>query len=207
MSGQREEGLVDFRLEPYDPERHDAETIATLIFEADPETMALGFGPRDKAIKIIARLIQLQNNQYAAENITCAQHDDKTVGIIVGFTGDRMRYYEKESGQDYFRSFGFWHMLKLLPRASTLQKIVTTDMADDEYCIFSLAVLSAYRGQGIGSRLLASALEEHDRLVLDVGIHNEAAQRFYERHGLVRNGESTVMYKGQRIGNYTMRTA
>ncbi len=198
---------MDIRLEPYDPERHDTETIATLIFEADPETMALGFGPREKAVKIISRLMGLENNQYAAENITCALHDGKVVGIIVGFSGSKMRYYEKESGQDYFRSFGVWHMLKLLPRASTLQKIVTTDMADEEYCIFSLSVLPAYRSQGIGSQLLRSALQEHDRIALDVSIDNEAAQHFYERHGLVRNGESTVMYKGKRIGNYTMRTA
>jgi ribosomal protein S18 acetylase RimI-like enzyme len=198
---------MHIRLEPYDPERHDAETIATLIFDAEPDTMALGFGPHDKAVKIIARLMAMENNHYAAENITCAQHDDETVGIIVGFTGDKMRHYEKESGQDYFRSFGLWHMLKVLPRASTLQKIVTTDVADDEYCVFSLSVAPAYRSQGIGSTLLRSALEQHPKLCLDVSIDNEAAQRFYERHGLVRDGENTVMYKGRRIGNYCMRTA
>jgi ribosomal protein S18 acetylase RimI-like enzyme len=196
---------MDVRLEPFAPERHDAETVAGLIFDADPELMALGFGERDQAVRILSRLMRLDDNQYAAENITCAQLDGVTVGILVGFTGRKKQHYHKASGQDYIRSYGFWRMLTLLLRSGMLQKIVTQAVAEDEYCVFGLAVAPAFRNQGIGALLLNSALQQHHRVCLDVNIANEAAQRFYRRHGFRQDGESTVAYRGRRIGNYCMR--
>jgi putative acetyltransferase len=48
-----------------------------------------------------------------------------------------------------------------------------------------LYVLPAFRGQGLGTRLLALACATHPRLELWTFQRNAGARRFYERHGFL----------------------
>ncbi len=61
-------------------------------------------------------------------------------------------------------------------------------VSDEEYYIEHLAVLPERRGQGIGRQLMEFAENQArakglKRVVLDVEIENEGAQRFYQRLG------------------------
>jgi putative acetyltransferase len=63
-----------------------------------------------------------------------------------------------------------------------------------------MAVDAAWRGQGVGSALLAAAVEwarAHDlhKLALQVWPHNVAAQRLYEKFGFVAEGRLRRQYR------------
>jgi [ribosomal protein S18]-alanine N-acetyltransferase len=72
--------------------------------------------------------------------------------------------------------------------------------AADEFEILNLAVAKAYRRNGIGSRLLESALNwfrtaETQRAYLEVRASNEAAIALYERHGFSACGRRARYYQ------------
>ncbi len=196
---------MNLQFEAYDPERHDAHTIATLIYQADPELMSLGFGSERDVVEIVQKLMSMEHNQYSREHITCAALDGELVGVIVGFTGEQKKRMDKESGQDWAKAFGVWRMIRLLPRAGKLERIVTDQVEPDEFVVFGFAVKKAHRGHGLGSRMMEHILERHDKVCLDVNIHNERAMRFYQRHGFEMKGRNTIRHKGRELGNLCMR--
>lgn len=64
---------------------------------------------------------------------------------------------------------------------------------DEEISVWGMWVAPAWRGRGLGSRilraLLEAAREEHRPVVLHVAEGNDAARRMYEAHGFVSTGE------------------
>lgn len=69
--------------------------------------------------------------------------------------------------------------------------------------IAGLFVAQAYRGKGVGRRLLARAKAENSALTLQVYRQNAGAVRFYRREGFVVASEQCDEQTGQR--EYTMR--
>ncbi|WP_292294478.1 GNAT family N-acetyltransferase [Marivita sp.] len=76
--------------------------------------------------------------------------------------------------------------------------------------IHALYIAPEQRGQGIGSRLLADAMQQQDQLTLWTFQSNTGAQTFYERHGFspVERTDGTgndeglpdIRYQWQRTG-------
>ncbi len=60
---------------------------------------------------------------------------------------------------------------------------ITGFLARDKDDIHALYIAPDARGQGIGTRLLADAMQHHDHLTLWTFQANTRAQAFYERHG------------------------
>ena len=63
-----------------------------------------------------------------------------------------------------------------------------------------MAVAREWRGRGVGSALLAAAIDEARRrglhkLVLSVFPHNEAAIALYRKHGFVEEGRRVKLYR------------
>lgn len=88
---------------------------------------------------------------------------------------------------------------------STQQTQPTSQIVPNAVYIESLAVLEAYRGLGIGSKLLEYVVEEtkskfvHD-VVLHVHVANEQAIAWYEKKGFVREaGVVEGYYKAQGL--------
>jgi ribosomal protein S18 acetylase RimI-like enzyme len=67
----------------------------------------------------------------------------------------------------------------------------------EEAAIYAVWVAPWARGRGVGRALLEAAIRRstgtYDRLVLDVGDHNEGAIRLYERLGFVPTGRTTTL--------------
>lgn len=71
------------------------------------------------------------------------------------------------------------------------------DRRPDEIRLIDIALLPAYRNQGIGGQLMREVLEEGDRRGLPVRIHveqNNPALRLYRRLGFQRVGDVGVYY-------------
>jgi GNAT superfamily N-acetyltransferase len=67
------------------------------------------------------------------------------------------------------------------------------DRSSDPWCLIDIAVVTAWRNHGIGTRLIESLLIEVAQadveLVLSVRVDNIAARRLYERLGLLKRDE------------------
>jgi GNAT superfamily N-acetyltransferase len=79
-------------------------------------------------------------------------------------------------------------------------RLIVADLAD-EVLIVDVALLPAFRGRGVGTRLLGPLLAEADAAGRTVGIHVERfnpAQRLYERLGFVAGDDDGVYRKMER---------
>jgi GNAT superfamily N-acetyltransferase len=79
-------------------------------------------------------------------------------------------------------------------------RLIVAELAD-EVLIVDVALLPAFRGRGVGTRLLAPLLAEADAAGRTVGIHVERlnpAQRLYERLGFVAGDDDGVYRKMER---------
>lgn len=192
-------------IEEFEPTIHDTRAVARLIYQADPSLMRLVFGGEESAVKVIARLVGMEHNEYAGSRILCARDDDQVVGIIAGLTGAARRESKSESGKEWGRALGFLGMVRAIRYGSKLEGVATTEVGNNEYYISALTVDDRYRGQGIGSTLLEHVLREHEVVVTDVNIAKADAIRFYERHGFTIQKEMTFVHKGAKVGNFQIK--
>lgn len=196
---------MELTLERFDPAVHDAESVARLIYQADPSLMRFVLGEETEAVPVITRLVGMKHNDYSGRHVICAQHGVETVGVMVGLTGATRRESKKSRGKDWGRALGMRGMFRAMRYAAKLESVATTEIRDDEYYISALTVDEQHRGRGIGSRLLSEVFWKHDVVVVDVNTAKGAAIRFYERHGFVIQKEMTFLHEGKRLGNYQMR--
>lgn len=82
---------------------------------------------------------------------------------------------------------------------------------EDENIIESMHILPEFQRQGIGTKLLKSALDwlgNEKRIVIDVVSYNKNAQRLYERFGFIviegKKSEDIVLLNGKRITKILM---
>jgi ribosomal protein S18 acetylase RimI-like enzyme len=196
---------MELTLGRFDPACHSAEAVARLIYQADPSLMRLAFGDEDDAVPVIVRLVGMEHNDYAGRRVICARCVDETVGVIAGLTGKARRESKKAFGEEWARALGVRGMFRAMRYGPKLERVATAELADDEYYISALTVDERYRGQGVGSRLLAEVVRDHDVVVTDVNITKDAAIRFYERHGFAIQQRMTFVHDGEEIGNYQIR--
>ena len=194
-------------LERFDPERHSPRAVARLIYQADPSLMRFVFGEEAAAVPVIAALVGMEHNDYAAHRVLCALDGDETVGVIAGLTGAERREAKQAAGTEWSRALGLRGMARAIRWGPKLEKVATADLRDEEFYISALTVDERYRGQGIGSLLLGAVLAEHDSVVTDVNIAKDDAIRFYERHGFEIGEKMTFAHKGEELGNFQIRRA
>ena len=80
---------------------------------------------------------------------------------------------------------------------------------DDEAHVSTIAVAASRQGEGIGSRLLDTLLEEADRrspvVILEVRADNELAQGLYRRRGFTEIGRRRGYYQPSGADAVVMR--
>lgn len=195
---------MDIEMQPYDPSRHAADRVAELIFEADPALTSLIMGEREEAVERFKLLLGISSSPWSAERTLVALLDEEVVGVLVGAMGDEKAEADRKAAE-WGRAMGLRWLLKSIRVGMKMAKAVTNDVADDEYYPLALTVSAEHRGKGIGSQMMEWILQNHDRVVIDVNIDKQDAVRFYQRHGFEIVGENTIVHKGKRIGNYSMR--
>jgi len=191
---------------PYDPDRHDADMVASLIFEADPEMTSLVMGGREKAVERFKTLMSIGSSPWSAENITVAMIGDELAGVLVGSLGREKEVADRKAAE-WGRALGLPWLLRSVRIGMRMAKAVSRDIGDDEYYPLALTVREEFRGQGVGSQMLRWIMDRHGKVVIDVNIRKRDAVRFYERNGFRVEAENTMRHKGRVYGNYSMRNA
>ncbi len=195
---------MNLLFEPYDPQGHDPTTVARLIFEADPQLTSLVMGPEDKAVSRFKILLETEGSPWSASRTTVVVNEGKVVGVIVGSYGDERKEADSKAMQ-WGRALGLRWLLGSIRMGMKMVNAVTKHVASDEYYPLALTVHEECRGKGVGSEMMRWILDRHPKVVIDVNINKDDAIRFYRRHGFEIVEENTIMHKGERIGNYSMK--
>ena len=140
-----------------------------------------------RAAEIIATAYTQPEHDLSYQHITFAERDGDTVGMASGYTAEQHR---RASDQPLKQAAGksALRMRAVATLCAPLLRIIDT-ITDGDFYLPAIAIDKELRGQGIGSALI-DAIEDQartggsTRLALDVSAKNQAARKFYDRHGL-----------------------
>jgi len=140
-----------------------------------------------RAGHIIATAFAQPDHDLSYQNVTFAERDNVTVGMVLGYTAEQHRRSSRQSlkqaaGRRNLR------MRIVLVLFAPLMRIIDS-ISDGDFYLQAIAVDKELRGDGVGSVLMDSFEERAHasgatRLSLDVSAKNEEARRFYERRGM-----------------------
>ncbi len=140
-----------------------------------------------RAGQIIATAFTQPDHDLSYQNVTFAERDNVTVGMVSGYTAEQ---HHRSSRQPLKEAAGRRNlrMRIVLVLFAPLIRIIDS-IADGDFYLQAIAVEKELRGDGVGSVLMDSFEERarasgSARLSLDVSAKNEEACRFYERRGM-----------------------
>lgn len=189
-------------LENYDIEKHDGLTIARLIFDSDRVFNTLVYGK--EAVSVLERILRLGDNYFDSRYTRCAIHEDRVVGVLVGFPVAEKAAIDQKSGKDFARAMGLFRFLSRMPLFVRMDKMMPALVDEKGYYVHTISVDSEHRGRGFGSEIINRVASEHGTLYLHVNRDNDAAIRFYERNGFKRLAEGSMVYKGRELSQVLM---
>ena len=161
----------------------DAQFLARVVVMAirDDEMVKRNCGG-DDYLKVLTAVCAATGTQYSYKNALVAQtFDGEKAGAILGYDGAHLQQLRK----------GTWDII------SSYTGFVP-EMADEteagEFYLDSLAVMPAFRGLGVGEKLIQAMTEKafnegHKNVGLIVDKENPRAEELYKRIGFGRVGE------------------
>lgn len=147
----------------------------------------LGLGDPDLARRALLRFFVRNTNRFSYEYASMAEVEGVVVGLLLGYDARTMRR------ANYHMAFQapFVYGLRRAGRLALALGPLVFDIPKPkpgEFHVHNLAVLTAWRGRGIGKTLLVAAegaarARGYARCSLDVSMDNAAARGFYEHLG------------------------
>lgn len=167
----------------------DAPKIAPLLLIIWKD-MELEIFKQEKELKILETLIEgieLENYRYSYKNIYVYEKNGEIAGVLAGYKG------EKEPTLN-----GDWQKLaKKHHLTYTKSLFQDKETCPGEWYLDSFVTSETFRGQGIGSELLAVlpeiAQNDGETIIgLNCDKQNERAKWLYERNGFIKVGEKLI---------------
>ncbi len=185
-------------------EEKDYLLAAELIYGTSTSLSEFIFGKREKNILPIKKLIEIGNNSFEYENIYGYYLNKELVGLYIGYTGKKKKYYEGMPDlRAFLKAFNILKILILAIKLPILNRLLTSKLENGEYYLSNLIVDSKFRGRRIGSILLDHAIEnakkeECTSVILDADMNNKKIISFYKRIGfkIVDKNEIKIMKEG-----------
>lgn len=141
-----------------------------------------------EAEDILSRAYMQPNNTYSFQNVTFAEREGRTAGMVLAFTAEQHREFSDrllENANDKQQ-----RRIRVVQAVFSPMMQILNSIAEGDLYVLSLAVNENARGQGIGSLLLnriehLAAERGAKRLSLDVGASNKGALKLYKRRGMI----------------------
>ena len=180
-------------IKPGTPE--DAAEIKALIYQSVHELMDFMFQSRPRAEQVLEKLLQRPNGQFGYRYVAVMKDGKNTVGVVLGYSRKQFLQAELPGAVNMLRATPISRWPFLIGTVSKALANYVPPPADDAYYINNIAVNTAARGQGYGTKLLAYIVDEarsqgYRSLELDVTHVNDGAIRFYQRNGFAIVSES-----------------
>ncbi|MEN6329876.1 MAG: GNAT family N-acetyltransferase [Methanobacteriaceae archaeon] len=195
------------QFEKFEVTKHNPYQVAELIYEADADTFDFFYKNKAKSAEVIEKLVRADVNNLNHQSIYVVTDDeDHLLGVTVIHHGIRPNFfYELKS---ILKNLSLLDGLKYT-MISLLDKMLLSDLKDQDSYLAIVAVDEVFRGRGIGSFILEKAVEliyEHGskRAVLDVDIDNPGALRLYEKFGFKIFKKKSLALWGWEKGVFNM---
>ncbi|MCC7550263.1 MAG: GNAT family N-acetyltransferase [Methanobacterium sp.] len=194
-------------LQKMDKEKHDPLKVSALIYEADVDTFNFFFGNSKNASQKIEKLVTAGDNSLGHQQIYVVTSETNDIkGVMVYSVGDRMDKIQELN--ILFKNLNPLDAFRFL-MIEIIDSIFLSNLKEDDYYFFIIAVDEKSRGQGIGSFILKEGIKLArgngcKRAVLDVDIENEDALRLYERMGFGKFKEKSLSLWKWKKGAYNM---
>ncbi|MCP4204027.1 MAG: GNAT family N-acetyltransferase [bacterium] len=140
-----------------------------------------------RAVDVIATAFTRPDHDLSYQNVTFAERDEITVGMVSGYTAEQ---HHRSSDGPLKRAAGRFPLRMTVVSIvfAPLLRIIDT-VGDGDFYLQAIAVDQDLRGEGVGSTLMDSiedraAASGSTRLALDVSAANEGARKLYERRGM-----------------------
>jgi ribosomal protein S18 acetylase RimI-like enzyme len=192
----------------FDINKHDLNKVSKLIYETELDIFRSLLGKdENEATQNIKKLVESGNSTFGREHIYVVMGgDEDVIGILVSFCGrDTSAWNDFKA---YFKILNFYDFLKYAVKGTLINELLTASVGKNDYYLSNVAVDPHHRGQGIGTFILENAFklaEEKgcERVLLDVTLGNEGAQRLYERFGFKVYGKKDpkLIFKGKGTFN------
>ncbi len=196
------EHKMDIKLETYNPQKHDQDKLAELIFASDPEMNGIVYG--EKPLEVIKTLLNVPETYFLPQYTKCVMLDGDLVGVVVYYPTSKRQEVDKLAGQGFMKTMGFWGFAKRFFLYMKMEKMLGGEIDDDGLYIHTLAVDSGVRGRGIGSAVIRALEQENEKMYLYVNGGNEGAIRFYKRNGFTDIFYDEMTHKGETYGEFLM---
>lgn len=190
------------KLETFEPERHDKNAIADLIFQSDEEMNSLVYGKN--AAEVIRKLLEVPDSYFVPEYTKCALLGEKLVGVVVSYPVSQMKEVDKVAGQGFMKALGLFSFLTKMSLYTKMAKMLGGNLDRDGLYIHTLCVDSKFRGMGLGTEILAALAKENEKMYLYVNAKNQGAIRFYKKNGFNEGFHGKMKYRGKEYGEYLM---
>lgn len=127
---------------------------------------------------VLEELARMEHSQYSYRNALVAEVDGVPAGAIIGYDGARLRELREQTFQ-------------VIRRHIDVMPSVEEETTPDEFYLDSVGVLPAFRGCGVGRKLIVAlcdkaVAEGHTRIGLLVDFENPHAERLYLSLGFKR---------------------
>lgn len=198
---------MDIEIRKYVPDERIGD-VAKLVYNTEPEVFQSVYGSEERGIEILKNLIKLDGNDFGFGNIFVARSGNGIAGTLVGYDWKRMAEFRKTSVKTYMKATGFFGSIGMILRVVTGPvRFLDENLPEGHYYISDISIRPEFRGQGIGSKLIAraekEAIAEGCRTIrLAVWYDNPGAKKLYERLGFVEYGRREGKYKGKTVGFY-----
>lgn len=162
----------------------DAPMIAEAIMAAVGDELVshmAGSRSREDVKEVFSRLARREDSQYSFRNTGIATTTQgQKCGVCVSYDGGRLKELRRSFFEEANRVLG-WGMTEEEVEA------LPGETCGEEYYLDTLATLPEFRGQGVGSALIADARSKAVAADLPLGLlvadDNTQARRLYERLG------------------------
>lgn len=196
------------KLKKLDINVHDTKKVSELIYFTDAHTYNRILKNKSSAINTLEKLVVEGNNSIGHENIhvVTEKANDKVLGVLV--TSKKDHYSTKNEIKVFLKTLSLGDTLKFII-LGIIDSMFLATLREGDFYLACVAVDEHTRGRGIGTFILNSAAdmarhEGMNKMVLDVDLGNEGAQRLYERFGFkIFNKKSIPWFRGEK-GMYNM---
>jgi ribosomal protein S18 acetylase RimI-like enzyme len=187
--------------------KHNSFKVASLIYEADADTFNFFFGNRQNASRRLEKLVTAGDNSLGYEQFHVVTNEDSQILGVMGYSIGGMMDRIGEL-KVLFKNLKLLDSLRFI-MIEIIDSIFLSNLEDDDFYFFIVAVDENSRGQGIGSFILDEGIKmarknKCKRAVLDVDIENSGALRLYERVGFKKFNEKILSLPGWKKGAFNM---